>query len=173
MNCIKILIFILSGALPIVQTPQRKQSGKDKRKIDLWLVGVDEAKLMVSRRLESERVGPGYCHFPIQRETDWYKQLTAEKLVIKYIKGQPIREWYKPDRARNEALDCRVYTLAALKIMNPNLKRISERVINEVTFSENKKAETIETKKKQVNTVVKKKSSTVIVKKKRVLGNKK
>ncbi|MEG0030754.1 terminase gpA endonuclease subunit [Acinetobacter sp.] len=31
----------------------------------------------------------------------------------------------KPDRARNEALDCRVYALAALKIMQPNLKRVS------------------------------------------------
>jgi phage terminase large subunit GpA-like protein len=51
---------------------------------------------------------------------EWYRQLTAEKLIIRYVKGQPIREWHKPDRARNEALDCRVYALAALKIMQPN-----------------------------------------------------
>lgn len=37
-------------------------------------------------------------------------------------------EWHKQDRARNEALDCRVYALAALKIMQPNLKRVAERV---------------------------------------------
>src|SRR5690606_31597960 len=34
----------------------------------------------------------------------------------------------KPDRARNEAFDCRVYALAALKIMHPPLKRLAERM---------------------------------------------
>ena len=46
------------------------------------------------------------------------------------MKGQPYREWHKPDRARNEALDCRVYAYAALKIMNPSFKRLAERFAN-------------------------------------------
>lgn len=174
-------LFAIKGrggwGLPIVQTPQRKQSGKDKRKIDLWLVGVDEAKLMVSRRLESDRVGPGYCHFPIQRETDWYKQLTAEKLVIKYIKGQPIREWHKPDRARNEALDCRVYALAALKIMSPNLKRVSERILfheEDQAIENNLKIENSSLESVQSSMVTRKKRITSsVMKKKKVFGNKK
>ncbi|QOE32735.1 terminase large subunit [Achromobacter phage Mano] len=119
---------------PIVEKPQRKQSGKKARKVDLFLVGVDEAKLVVMRRLaatvgaEDRTTGPGYCHTPKDRENEWYKQLTAEKLVTRYVKGQPVREWHKPDRARNEALDCRVYALAALKIMNPSFKRLAERL---------------------------------------------
>ncbi len=111
----------------IVEKPQRKQSGKNARKVDLFLVGTDEAKLVVMRRLAQEVRTGGYCHFPADRDEEWYKQITAEKLTIRYIKGQPIREWSKPDRARNEALDCRVYALAALKIMQPSFKRLAER----------------------------------------------
>lgn len=112
---------------PIVEKPQRKQSGKNQRKVDLFLVGTDEAKLVVMRRLAQESKTGGYCHFPADRDAEWFKQLTAEKLVVRYVKGQPIREWNKPDKARNEALDCRVYALAALKIMQPSFKRLAER----------------------------------------------
>jgi phage terminase large subunit GpA-like protein len=113
---------------PIVAAPSRKQSGRKARKVDLFTVGVDEAKLTVMRRLNVVRPGPGYCHFPSDRDEEYFRQLTAERLVTRYVKGFPIREWYKPDRARNEALDCRVYALAALKIMNPNLKRLAQRM---------------------------------------------
>jgi phage terminase large subunit GpA-like protein len=82
----------------------------------------------------------GYCHFPSDRDSEWYKQITAEKLVTRYVKGQPVREWHKPDRARNEALDCRVYATAALKIMQPSFKRLAERLIPaESAANDNKK----------------------------------
>ncbi|MFT6460472.1 MAG: phage terminase large subunit GpA-like protein [Pseudophaeobacter arcticus] len=48
---------------------------------------------------------------------------TAESLRTKYLKGFPIREWHSL-RPRNEAFDCRVYALAALKILNPNIARL-------------------------------------------------
>jgi phage terminase large subunit GpA-like protein len=115
---------------------------------------------------------------------EWYRQLTAEKLIIRYVKGQPIREWHKPDRARNEALDCRVYALAALKIMQPNLKRVAERVsidVSDQPVIENK--ENTESKPKTVvkRKVVKKPQAKIVmpaiksavVKKKRIFGNKK
>jgi phage terminase large subunit GpA-like protein len=114
--------------MPVVTAPQRKQSGKHARKVDLFVVGVDEAKLIVMRRLAKNEFGPGYCHVPADREDEWFKQITAEKLLTKYVKGQPKREWTKPDKARNEALDCRVYAYAALKIMNPSFKRLAERL---------------------------------------------
>lgn len=116
----------------IVEKPQRKQSGKNARKVDLFLVGTDEAKLITMRRLQQQVPGGGYCHFPEDRHDEWYQQLTAEKLTVRYVKGQPIREWSKPDRARNEALDCRVYALAALKIMQPSFKRLAERYKTDV-----------------------------------------
>lgn len=113
---------------PIVEKPQRRQSGKKARKIDLFLVGTDEAKLVTQRRLAIVRPGPNYMHFPHDRDGEWFKQLTAERLNVRYVKGQPVREWIKPDRARNEALDCRNYAYAALKVMNPSFNRLSERM---------------------------------------------
>lgn len=128
-------LFAIKGqpgwAIPVVQAPQRRQSGKNARKVDLFLVGVDEAKLIVMRRLgklpnPDGLPTPGYCHFSHDElDEDGAKQLTAEKLVLRYVKGQPIREWHKPDRARNEQLDCRVYALAALKITQPSFKRLA------------------------------------------------
>lgn len=113
----------------IVEKQQRKQSGKNARKVDLFLVGVDEAKLVVQKRLAVAGEDlPGYCHFPAERDENYFQMLTAERLVVKYIKGQPVREWHKPDKARNEAFDCRVYALAALKIMNPSFKRLAMRL---------------------------------------------
>jgi phage terminase large subunit GpA-like protein len=124
-----------SWGSPIVAAPSRKQSGKNARKVDLFIVGVDEAKLTVMRRLNVLQFGPGFCHFPEDRDSDYFKQLTAEKLVTKYVKGFPVREWRKGDRDRNEALDCRVYAFAALKITNPNLKRLSQKMGIDVAAS--------------------------------------
>lgn len=125
-------LFAIKGragwGMPVVQSPQRKQSGKNKRKVDLFIVGTDETKLIVTRRLAVTQPGPGYCHFSMERDAEYFKQLTAEKMTTRYVKGQPVREWKKPDKARNEALDCRVYATAALKIMQPALKRLSERL---------------------------------------------
>ncbi|MEC8887354.1 MAG: phage terminase large subunit family protein [Pseudomonadota bacterium] len=188
-------LFAIKGrggwGMPIVTSPQRKQSGKDKRKVDLFIIGVDEAKLTVMRRLGLEKVGAGYCHFPLEREDEWYKQLTAEKLVIRYLKGQPIREWHKSDKARNEALDCRVYALAALKIMQPNLKLIKQRRLAQADDEQEmaspkttikpqntETAKSTQTTKTTKKTVIKRKAvkqkttDAVLVPRKKVFGNK-
>lgn len=113
----------------IVEKPQRKRSGKRGRTVELFLVGTDDAKLVIMRRLANTVAGsPGYCEFPEGRDADYFRQLTAEKMVVRYVKGQPVREWTKPDKARNEALDCRVYALAALKIMQPSFRGLAERL---------------------------------------------
>jgi phage terminase large subunit GpA-like protein len=112
---------------PIVEKPQRKQSGKNSRKVDLFLVGVDQAKLVTMRRLAVAQPGPGYCWFPNDRDETYFKGLTCEKMVTRYVKGQPVREWHKPDRARNEPLDCRNYAYAALKANLPSFRRLAER----------------------------------------------
>lgn len=115
---------------PIVEKVERKQSGKNARKIDLFRIGVDEGKLLVMRRLAVQKEGPNYCHLPADRYDleEWTKQVTAEKLRVKYLRGQAVRYWWKPDKARNEALDCRVYATAALKIQQPSFKRLAERL---------------------------------------------
>ena len=57
---------------------------------------------------------PGYCHFPSYGE-EYFKQLTAEQLVTRIVKGYRRPEWQKT-RDRNEALDCRVYARAAAAV---------------------------------------------------------
>jgi phage terminase large subunit GpA-like protein len=54
---------------------------------------------------------PGFCHFP-QMPDEFFKQLTAEQLVPKAVKGYRKLEWIKT-RDRNEALDTRIYARAA------------------------------------------------------------
>ncbi len=62
---------------------------------------------------------PGYCHFPKYGE-EYFKQLTAEQLVTRVVKGYRRGEWQKT-RDRNEALDCRVYARAAAAVHGMDL----------------------------------------------------
>ncbi|NKD93167.1 phage terminase large subunit family protein, partial [Haematospirillum jordaniae] len=111
---------------PLVSPPKRTRSIRGERPINLFGVGVDEAKIMIMRRLEVNTPGPGYSHFPADRSAEYFHQLTAEKLITRYVKGFPRPEWHKT-RRRNEALDCRVYALAALKILNPKFHKLASR----------------------------------------------
>ena len=70
--------------------------------------------------------GPGYCHFPDHYDAEYFRQLTAEQQVKKFHKGFMRREWQKM-RPRNEALDCRVYAIAALAILNTNVDQLANR----------------------------------------------
>ncbi|MGE4169134.1 MAG: phage terminase large subunit family protein [Candidatus Margulisiibacteriota bacterium] len=130
---------------PIVAAPSRKRSGPKQRKVDLFAVGTDEAKLVIARRLGITDPGPGYCHFPDSRDPEWFHQLTAERLITRYSKGFPIREWHKT-RPRNEALDARVYALAALKIMSPNYQKLAERVASPLKETISKDKQQIQAK---------------------------
>ncbi|RMF07645.1 MAG: phage terminase large subunit family protein, partial [Alphaproteobacteria bacterium] len=59
----------------------------------------------------------GYVHIAKGTPAEWFKQLTAEQLVvIKTRQGFQKLEWQKT-RDRNEALDCRVYARAAAWLM--------------------------------------------------------
>lgn len=126
-------VFALKGIAgpgrPVV-TLSRKQQGGGNRKTDLFMVGVDDAKGTIYSRLKIDEPGPGYCHFPFERTEDYFLQLTAERIVTRHSKGFPRREWVK-SRARNEALDCRVYAYAALRILNPVWSAVSRRVTSQ------------------------------------------
>lgn len=93
----------------------KKASRQNIGRVNLFMVGVDAAKDAVYSRLRITRPGPGFCHFPADRDPDWFAQLVAETVMTKYTKGFPTRVWTKKPGARNEALDCRVYAYAALQ----------------------------------------------------------
>jgi phage terminase large subunit GpA-like protein len=101
-----------------------KPSKNNIGKIKLFPVGVDTVKAELFSRFKITEPGPGYCHFPEGRDAEYYKQLTAEKIKIKYHKGFARREFVKI-RTRNEALDVRVYAKAALALLNVNLNGLA------------------------------------------------
>lgn len=87
-----------------------------RRGAKVWSVGTSilKSELYQFLRLtqnEDESYPAGYCHFP-KYDSEYFKQLTAEQLVTKMVRGYQKREWQKT-RERNEALDCRVYARAA------------------------------------------------------------
>lgn len=93
-----------------------RPSFKNKGKIALFFVGTDTAKSTIHSNLQLDEFGPGYMHYHAGFDDEYFKQLTAEKVVVKYHKGFTKREWVKV-RPRNEAFDLRVYNLAALEIL--------------------------------------------------------
>ncbi len=93
-------------------------SKNNKGRIALFNIGVDSAKDIIYGRLKIETPGPGYCHFPTDRDGAYFEQLTSETVVTRYVKGFPVRSWVPKPNTRQEALDCRVYAFAALRSMS-------------------------------------------------------
>lgn len=85
---------------------------KHKRGVKLWPIGTDTAKAEIYGRLRIAAPGPGFVHLSKHLPPEVFEQLTAERLVTRYVKGHPRLEWVKPPGRRNEALDCAVYALA-------------------------------------------------------------
>lgn len=108
---------------PIIGRP----SLRNEAKVNLFPVGSDTCKETIYARLKIQEPGPGYMHFSMHHEEEYFRQLTAEKCVTRYVKGFPVRQWIK-ERPRNEMLDCRVYSMAALAILNVNLAAAVERL---------------------------------------------
>ena len=114
------VVFALKGASqygrPIISRPSKVDvtwSGETIRNgVELWPVGTDTAKATIYGRLRLEPPGPGCYHWPVGATDEYFRQLTAEKLTTKIVKGYPKQEWVKVGE-RNEALDCEVYSYAA------------------------------------------------------------
>lgn len=90
----------------------------------VYLIGVNDAKDILMRRLHLEdSSGAGVWHFPMDRESDWFEQVTNEIAVKKLSKGRLIREWVpRKNGVRTEGLDCRVYAYAALRGLVRNFR---------------------------------------------------
>ena len=75
------------------------------------------------QRLRIEKSGAGYWHFPIERDQEWFNQITSEVVKTKYVKGRPVRSWQpRKEGQATEGLDCRVYAFAALRGLVRNWK---------------------------------------------------
>ncbi|HCP03919.1 MAG TPA: terminase, partial [Pseudomonas sp.] len=103
---------------PIASFPRTRS----KAKVYLTEVGTDNAKELIYNRLKIQpQPGanvPGCVHLPANDDIcdeSELKQLTAEVKVLKIAGGRRVYRWDAKGR-RNEALDCLVYALAALRI---------------------------------------------------------
>lgn len=79
--------------------------------VERWMVGVDVAKDYLFNRLHLTE-GAGAMHFHSQLPPEWFAGLVVEQPRTRHVKGRAIREWIKPNGARNEPLDLSVYNLA-------------------------------------------------------------
>lgn len=108
---------------PIANLPRTK----NKSGVYLTEIGTDNAKELIYSRLKlgidtaKSQAGesqPGVVHLPASGDLcdeSEIRQLTAEVKVRKIVNGRRVDRWDEQGR-RNEALDCFVYALAALRI---------------------------------------------------------
>lgn len=95
----------------------------------LFTLGVDSGKSVFMNRLKIDEFGVGFVHYSAADEAcfteNFFKQLTAEIFKQTFEKGKVRMEWVKI-RERNEALDCAIYAMAALELLNPNFEFLEE-----------------------------------------------
>lgn len=94
--------------------PPKPPSRKNRGKFRPFIIGVQAGKDAVHARLQVAMPGPGYMHYPADRDFEWFHQITAERIKIKVEGGRKYRVWEQIPGRANEGLDCRVYAYAAL-----------------------------------------------------------
>lgn len=102
---------------PVITRPSKP---KGKRKVRLFMVGVNAAKDTVYARMRITDTNRGRIHFPSRFGEDFFEQMCAEQKVPKYIRGRRYHVWTLTKNKRNEAWDLTVYNLAALRIICPD-----------------------------------------------------
>jgi phage terminase large subunit GpA-like protein len=121
--------FAIKGASAAGNAAVRRSTvtGRAKRvKRTIFIVGTDTLKDQIFGFLQNTEPGPGYCHFP---ESDvcgdsYLKMLCSERKVSRFRMGKQTFVYEKVTaNARNEALDCFVYSSAAREIIFPRSKQ--------------------------------------------------
>lgn len=110
------------AGVPILSRPTRQGVVRAA----LFTIGTDTTKDIIYSRLQETELGPGYMHFPSNRDDTWFRQLTAESKVTRYKDGVAFSKFENPSKSRNEALDCRVYALCALQLLNIKWDRLAK-----------------------------------------------
>ena len=124
-------IFAIKGLSQAGKPIANRPTFVGKNKAVLYGVGTDTAKEAIFARLS---VAPedSTLHFCLDLDEEYFKQLTAEKRISKFVRGRKTLVW-KQIRERNEALDTLVYNFAAIYILNPNFDVVEAKIINQDT----------------------------------------
>jgi phage terminase large subunit GpA-like protein len=115
---------------PIISKPTAVGRNQNE-KCRMFPLGTNAAKDDIFAAFKVEKPGPAYCHFPDRQpynEEAHMRQLCSERMVTHVRGGRSYRVYEKVGpNVRNEALDIRVYAIAARQILNPNYEAIEKR----------------------------------------------
>jgi len=128
-------VFAIKGksadGIPYTSLPRKVPIRKNK-KITCWLytIGVDSGKEIIMSALKVREPGVKYCHFPRGEDSGYdrrfFEGLLSEKLTLSKTGKWA---WEKlPGHARNEALDCRNYAVAGMKMLDLDLDAVERRL---------------------------------------------
>lgn len=106
-----------AGNRPVIE----RAGSKTKTGARLWIVGVDTVKQQIFARFPR----PTTARFSTSLPAVWFEQATSERAVVRYSRGQPVRQFIRISGRRAEALDCTVYAVAARALVNivPEVRR--------------------------------------------------
>ena len=128
-----------------------KKTEAGKQKVGLFVLGTDTAKELIYGRIGIDQPGPGYYHFPLDYDEEYFKGLTSEQCITRWKQGIPIRSWVKKlGRKRNEPLDITVYNHAALKILNPVFPVLAKKIQKKAEKKKESKEQILELGEKEV-----------------------
>ena len=109
-----------------------KLSTNNNLKVKVFILGVDSGKEILMTSLKTVDEGPGFCHFPINKDRGYdetyIKGLNSEQRVIQMKDGRPVMKWVKKTGTRNEPLDLRNYSTAAAEILRPDWEVLERKV---------------------------------------------
>jgi phage terminase large subunit GpA-like protein len=110
-------VIFVPKAVDVQETGRKKARG-----CQVWPVGSSTIKtelygfLRQSMPVDGCAFPHGFCHFP-EYGPEFFKELTAEQVVTRHVRGYIKYQWEKIHDRRNEALDCRVYSRAAAALV--------------------------------------------------------
>jgi phage terminase large subunit GpA-like protein len=95
--------------------------------VPLFLVGVDGLKAQLLTRLAKGQS----IRFSNSLEAEYFSQLTSERRVVRYSRGQPTKQFERIAGRRAEAVDCFCYGWAARELVKMDLDRRESELANE------------------------------------------
>lgn len=134
-------VFAIKGqggdGVPYTKPPSKVNivvNGKVVAQTWLYSIGVDAGKADILKgSLRVIEPGPKYCHFPKNPDAGYdlkyFNGLLSEREVMKSERGRTRFVWEKiPGHERNEALDCRNYSQAAFRVLDPDMDAVERRL---------------------------------------------
>lgn len=113
-------VFAIKGATG--NRPNIKAS--DTKGTKLFIIGVDGLKGQLVNRLTRGRS----IRFSDTLDAHFFEELASERLIMRYVRGAPVRMWERIPGRRAESLDCVIYAMAVRGLVSANMDRREEEV---------------------------------------------